>query len=755
MIAVDCETTGTDVFHGARPFFVTLCTDAGEQTYYEWQVDPFTREVAAPPADLAEIRGVLARAARWGEGFGPDVVERHAVVGQNIKFDAAMLRAAGAVPEGDWPWAVTRDTLFAAHLLASNRPKDLTTLALEYLNVDIEPYELSLKEAVLKCRRQAQQARLRVKRAANKRVGKLPLADMDKLSLEAGEDLFGEDEPLAAWRIAEKGLPEMPSAKEKTWKYDTWIPRAVADFEGLPPNHPYRTVLRDYANADSAATVALWPVMRDEIRRRGLWKHYLRRLAVLPVAARMERDGVTLSGVRLEELTAKYREGSARCGRVCVNLAAGDGHELTLPKNGVNASLRSYCFDTLRLEPVRNPKAKTDAPTLNKGAMDHYLETLRAGSRPLLFLKKLRDKRSMDTALAYLAGYKRFWIPLLYKCQEPGENTDWYRLHPSLNPTGTDTLRWSSSQPNEQNISKKELFNLRYVFGPAPGREWWSLDAKNIELRIPAYECGEQDLIDLFERPDDPPFYGSEHLLTFSVVYPDVWADAVKEVGLDKAGPYCKKKYASTWYQRCKNGDFAVGYGAVDREDGTGTADRTFGRPGSQARLKARFAKKEVLNQKWIRFAEKHGYVETVPDRTVDPRRGYPLLCTRTEYGPVKPTVPLNFHVQGTAMHWTEKAMVRCDGQLKEWRRTGFDGFIAIQQHDELVFDLPAGGDPAEDHRKEKAAKGRPTSRTSNLWRVRTFQRLMEAGGEDLIPRVPTPVGVEYHPNNWSEGVTY
>jgi hypothetical protein len=158
-------------------------------------------------------------------------------------------------------------------------------------------------------------------------------------------------------------------------------------------------------------------------------------------------------------------------------------------------------------------------------------------------------------------------------------------LHPSLNPTGTDTLRWSCSNPNEMNIAKQEGFNLRLCFGPAPGREWWSLDAKNIELRIPAYESGQKDLIDLFERPDDPPFYGSTHLLNFSVVYPDLWEKELREVGLEKVGPHCKKKYASTWYQWCKNGGFAVQYGAVDRDDGGGTADRAFHRRGSHSLL--------------------------------------------------------------------------------------------------------------------------------------------------------------------------
>ena len=56
--------------------------------------------------------------------------------------------------------------------------------------------------------------------------------------------------------------------------------------------------------------------------------------------------------------------------------------------------------------------------------------------------------------------------------------SNWRKLHTSLNMCGTDTLRWSSNNPNSQNISKKEGFNLRYAFGPAPGREWWSLDGQ-------------------------------------------------------------------------------------------------------------------------------------------------------------------------------------------------------------------------------------------------------------------------------------
>jgi hypothetical protein len=148
-------------------------------------------------------------------------------------------------------------------------------------------------------------------------------------------------------------------------------------------------------------------------------------------------------------------------------------------------------------------------------------------------------------------------------------------------------------------------------------------------------------------------------------------------------------------------------------------------------------------------FATKNGYVETIPDKTVDPTRGYPILCSRTEYGRVLPTVPLNYHTQSTAMYWMSKAMVRCQEELDEWNKDGYDARMVMQIHDELVFDLPKRREPWVDAENEK--KPGAHFRTSNLWRIRTLQKLMSKGGDDI--GVPTPVAAEYHASNWSEGV--
>lgn len=860
MISLDTETTGKDFWHGAKPFIVTTCDEAGVNSTWEWPVDPLTRQPTVTYDDLQEIQDAVDAA---------DVI-----VCQNCKFDLQALQTV-FLGRLRWDWAKVRDTLLAGHLLASNEPHDLTSLALTYLRVDVQPYEDRMEAAVKEARRVAKQR-------------------------------------YPEWRVAKAGLPEMPSAGEKTWKLDCWLPRAIWDhlwskeaFEQQDPGKKtWATVTREYADSDSAVTLALWRVQERLLRERGLWAIYLERLKVLPVAYEMEARGVTLNRGRLEELRVEYREESARAGRVCANVAASLGAELTLPKSGNNGSLVEFAFGPLGLEPVARSK-KTGKPSLDKATLEHWEATLPERSKQVTFVRALRGKRKRDTALNYMSGYEKFWLPLKEKgeqetrlLQHPGirgleaddqamhrpqlqglqglgraghkglqqvdklvsevpnrhgteadtgtsnradkqrrelqpkqlllgnseatmqkhakkpqpsvqwqnrnssrvggDNQDqvpndsnstpvrlgskrhsdplnrgavqgsfdsghsggsknkdsssknisgsteavrtkvaeWYVLHPSLNSTGTDTLRWSSSSPNEQNISKQENFNLRYVFGPASGREWWSFDYENIELRIPGYESNERAMIELFERPDDPPYFGSYHLMNASIVYPDLFWPLAEQKG------EFKRRYSSTWYKWIKNFGFAIGYGAIIE---SGTADRAARKPGAQQLVADRLKEHTKLNQSMIAHAEQYGYVETIPDRSIGSVRGYPLYCSRGNWGKISPTIPLNYHVQGTAMQCTEKAMTRTSDFLRQMNQAqgivdeltrrvkagledlGF--YLVMQVHDELVFDFPAG---------------------DNVEVVAEVRRLMEMSGDDI--GIPLKVSASLHRETWAEG---
>lgn len=674
LISLDTETTGIDLRHGAKPYLVTTCDEGDDIRYWEWDINPLTRQPRIPPSDLEEIQETVDQADY--------------IVFQNPKFDILALRTVMPLR---LPWEKVYDTLLASHLICSNARHDLSSMAAE-LGVNLYKYEEAIKDATKKA--------IRVARKNYK-----------------------------SWRLAKKDLPEMPSARGEVWKYDMWLPRAIAKKRGC--KGPWSTVCSEYANGDSGFTLPLFLHQREVLKERGLWRIYLERLKVLPIVMSMEGYGVTLSRRRLAQLTSEYELESTKAKVVCESVASGKyGYDLKMPKGAAaNDSLRGFFFGvketkelspgitevtwdksrSMNLPPVSVSK-KTGVPSLDARTLEHYEATLPRNSGSLLFVKNLRAKRKRDTALTYMGGYRRFWLPL------NGTN-EWYRLHPSLNPTGTDTLRWSSQYPNEQNISKKEGFNLRYCFGPAPGREWWSLDAKNIELRIPAYEADETEMVYLFEHPDDPPYYGSYHLLVFDTLHPRRFA---------KHGAECKKVYASTWYQWTKNGNFAVQYGAMEQ---SGTADRAYHVDGAQRKIQSRFSKIAKLNQQMIDQANRYGYVETMPDKTVDPNKGYPLYCTVDNWGSVKPTVPLNYHVQGTAMWWMSAAMIRCHEYLEELP----DHHMVMQVHDELVFDFPKG--------KKK-----------NLSKIRRIQKLMEKGGEDI--GLPTPVSCEYHEETWSKGVS-
>lgn len=708
MLSLDTETTGTDFFHAARPFLVTMSDEQGNQHTWghndssEWPVNPITREPEIPIEDLAEIGSAIALA--------------NGVVLQNGKFDAHSLATIGV----EFPWDDYHDTLLAGHLLASNQPHDLTSMALHYLGVDIQPLEERLERAVKKAR-----------------------------------DIARHQFP--DWNIAREGSPSMPSAKEETWRFDYWLPRtmmlywSVMDQPGISEDlrkyDEWWTVLSDYANTDSAVTTQLWLAMKDEMHRQGVWELYEESRKLPRIFYDMERRGITVSKAQLRETRRTFSQESQREGAVCVEIAAASGYRLDLPKSGMNNSLKHFCFTPEGNNNFLPVVARTEkgAPSFDaKRAIPEYLMTL--DGEQLEFVRALAAKRKYDTALSYLRTYETYILPIGVE--------GWYVIHPSNNQTGTHTLRTSQENPNGQQISKQEDFTLRRCFGPAPGREWWSLDYQNIELRIPAYKAPEPAMIDLFERPDDPPYFGSNHLLVAHKLHPKLFEELVcpkclgrgcyKDTGNDSHKIACnhekvplwsikdgfKKRYGATWYQYLKNGNFAVQYGCQEE-----LADRTYRVPGAFKMLKSAFANMAKLNDKCMAQANKMGYVETAPDRTVNPKRGYPLMIQRTEWGRVTPTQPLSYYVQGTAMWCSRKAMVRVAEYLELVNIARGGGYyMVLLVHDELVFDFPYAPD------------------MGNLDVVTEIKRLMCMSGDDI--GVPLGVGVELHPETWAKGIS-
>lgn len=695
MIAIDTETTGVNFFHGAKPYLVTTCTINESPVFYEWNVHPHNRQPTVPPNDVQEIR---------------TLIESHDIlVFQNAKFDVHALNTIGLYTSSadSFPWHKVRDTLLASHLLESNQKKSLDVLSERYLGHKIvhleDALEIACKQVRDVCRRR-----------------------------------------YPAWRIAKEGLPEMPSAKksakekeDKTWKYDSWLPRNFARLEAknnpsaFPPNHTYFHVTNRYANADSEVTIRLWPIMEDELRRRGLWNIYLQRLKLLPIAYALECRGATQNGDTLDELVSDLTEDRNDRELELLNLAQSYDYPLTIAKGAaLNQSMRTFAFDILQLPKHQGPKSKTSAPSLDKNVIALYLNELEPRSKGLAFIRSLVAKREADKCLGDAAQYKRYRQPITSSYADPEQCRNWFVIRPNANPVATDTLRWSYRDPNLQNVGKQDTYNMRLPFGPAPYRLWIKIDYENLELRIPAYESGEPAMIELFEQPNKPPYFGSYHLLNASIVYPDLFWPIANIKG------EFKKLYAATWYQWIKNGGFALIYGC--QED---TFDRTCRKHGGYALLCSKLPNLFRLNDYWIAYANKHGFVETLPNKRVDPKRGYPVMCSRSSWGSISPTIPLNYHVSPTAMQCTNDAMIRCSEQLDDWNteesrspELGNDYYMTLQVHDEIVFDFPLDS----------------ISIPTIPDKVDTLKRLMELSGDDI--GIPLPVSGDYCPVTWAKG---
>jgi len=525
--------------------------------------------------------------------------------------------------------------------LASAESHKLKDLGLLYLDVDDED-QLELKEAVNEARR------------------------------------YGRKN---GWRIANPEDPHFPamkrSPKDGWFMMDCWLPRAVAKAEDYPEDHWFWNVLQRYAVTDAERTIGLWLVFRQAMEEEGVLDIYEKRKKLLPITYNMERRGVTVNVKRLDDARMKYGLEAERSEGLCYQLANNKLDNVRSSKQ-----LQGVIFGTLGFKPVKETKTgwSTDADTIRALMLEAEPKEKR-----YQFLKHLQGTRKFSKAVDYLQSYELHGIPI-------GTDGAWLRLHPGFNPTGTATTRLASHDPNAQNISKQEDFNLREVFGPLPGREWFAIDYSNIELRIFAYESGDKALIQAFEQGQ------SVHLVIGEILHPKLF---------NKLGPDAFKK--TQQYRWVKNGNFSLIYGASQKK-----ANATYRVQDAYQRIRKRLPKIDGFIRSKFDEGKTNGFVRTLG--------GYPL-----QVPPREPHKAANYFVQGSAGWAMVLAMIRVDEYLAT---LGDDFGIVMTIHDELVLDFP--------------------QRKGNIPKVRKVCRLMEQSGDDL--GLPCPVEPDVIRTNWADG---
>ncbi|MEI6131976.1 MAG: bifunctional 3'-5' exonuclease/DNA polymerase [Bacillota bacterium] len=253
-------------------------------------------------------------------------------------------------------------------------------------------------------------------------------------------------------------------------------------------------------------------------------------------------------------------------------------------------------------------------------------------------------------------------------------NSETGRIHADLFPLGTETGRFSSRNPNLQNMPRidGDIAGIRNFFIAPEGKVLLSLDLSQIELRVGAFYSRDEMMIETYQND------GDIHARTTSVIYEIPFEEAS-----DKNLPRHKERRSIA-----KNCNFGVFYGLFAK--------------GLQRNLKFKaglntsLAECEIIikNLKdgypalitWQEEIKKKasfaGYVETQLGR----RRYLPNINS-VDWGKKSfaQRCALNTPIQGTAADILKLSMARIIEGLTErpWLKP------LLQIHDELVFELP------------------------------------------------------------------
>ena len=394
----------------------------------------------------------------------------------------------------------------------------------------------------------------------------------------------------------------------------------------------------DYACEDADVTLQLYPPLRDELEKNELTRVFNEiEMPLMPVLARMERNGVRLDTEALAETGNQFNQRLEELEREIYELA---GHPflLTSPRQ-----VGEVLFDELKL----NEKAKkTKSGQYSTG--EEVLEAIRA-KHPIVG-KILAHRGLKKLVSTYIDALPKLILP------ETGH------IHTSFNQAVTATGRLSSSNPNLQNIPVRgdDGKEIRKAFVAEEGCTFFSADYSQIELRIMAHLSQDEHLIQDFREGRDI------HAATAARIF----HKPLEEVTRDER-------------RKAKTANFGIIYGI----SAFGLAERMeVSRTEAKELIDSYFKtypKVKEYMEKSVVVARERGYILTEFGR----RRYLPDITSRNAVvrGYAERNA-VNAPIQGTAADIIKIAMIRIDERL---RHEALQTKMILQVHDELNFSVP------------------------------------------------------------------
>ena len=394
----------------------------------------------------------------------------------------------------------------------------------------------------------------------------------------------------------------------------------------------------DYACEDADVTLRLYPILKEEMEKYEVTSVFTHiEMPLLPVLARMERNGVRLDTAALEETGRNFTERMQQLETDIYELA---GHEFTItsPKQvGV------VLFDELQIS-AKVKKTKTGQYSTS----EEVLESLR-DKHPIV--EKILQHRALKKLLST-------YVEALPKLIHPQTG----HIHTSFNQAVTATGRLSSSNPNLQNIPVRgeDGREIRRAFVPEEGEVFFSADYSQIELRIMAHLSEDEHMVADFNSGLDI------HAATAARIF----HKPIEEVDRDER-------------RKAKTANFGIIYGI----SAFGLSERMGVSRGEAKELIENYFStypkvREYMNES-IERAKQTGYITTQFGRRrylADINAGNATVRGYAERNAV------NAPIQGTAADIIKLAMIAIDRRL---RKEQLKARMILQVHDELNFSVP------------------------------------------------------------------
>ena len=399
-----------------------------------------------------------------------------------------------------------------------------------------------------------------------------------------------------------------------------------------------RDLACQYAAQRAEVALRLWPQLKSELEKEGLWELYAGlELPLLGTLARMEARGILLDQGFLRRFGQDLEVAMQRLEREIYALA-GEEFLIQSPQQ-----LGRILFEKMKLTPQKKTRGKT--------AYSTDVEVLQALEQESPIAAKVLEYRSMGKL-------KSTYVDALLKLADPATG----RVHTTFLQSVAATGRLSSRDPNLQNIPVRgELGGqIRQAFVPDPGQVFLSADYSQMELRILAHFSEDPALLKAFQDGIDI------HRQTAAVVF-GIHPELV----------------SSDMRRQAKVVNFGIIYGM----SGFGLAKqlRVNNRMANEfiQRYFAKYSRVKAYLEETLQQAREQGWVTTLMGR----RRQTPQINSSNRI--VRQEAErsaINTPLQGTAADIIKAAMLEVESAMQG---ANLSGSMLLQLHDELLFEVP------------------------------------------------------------------